>query len=198
MHFDPPSPYANPRMILTDHLLIATPLLADTEFARSVIYLCDHGDEGALGLVINAPSDAKLSEVFIQMDLNSKVDAINQKAVMVGGPIHQERGFVIHPPACGDWDSTLPISEKICLTTSRSILRAIACNEGPRDFLVVLGYAGWSPGQLEEEIAKNLWLSCPSDPEIVFHTPFAKRWQQAMSRLGIPDLINFSWRVGHA
>jgi len=181
---------------LTDHLLIAMPGLADPNFHHTVTYVCAHSEEGALGIVINRPLDIPLEQVLSQMQLTSESISVNRMPVFSGGPVQRDRGFVLHRPA-GQWNSTLKVTDGIGLATSRDILEALACGQGPRDVLVALGYAGWDAGQLEQEMAENAWLSTPASPEILFDVAPERRWHAAAQRMGI-DLSLLSPDVGHA
>lgn len=181
---------------LTNHFLIAMPTLADPNFEQTVTYICAHSEEGAMGIVINRPLEIELGEVLSQMELESELPGVADRPVYSGGPVHQDRGFVIHRPA-SEWNSTISISEEVAVSTSRDILEAISAGEGPRDALVALGYAGWGAGQVEQEMAQNAWLSGPADLEIIFSTPVDRRWQRAADLIGI-DLGSISHDVGHA
>ena len=182
---------------LSNHLLVAMPSLDDPDFSQSVTLVCEHSAEkGALGIVINKPLPMHLSEVFEQMRLEAVDPAIGTQAVLRGGPVHRDRGFVLHRPG-GDWDSSHRISEGIQVTTSRDVLAAMACGDGPRDAFIALGYAGWVAGQLEREMRENAWLSLPVDEQIVFGTPFEDRWQAVWRQLGI-DVGRVSHVAGHA
>jgi putative transcriptional regulator len=182
---------------LTNHFLIAMPRLADANFARSVTLICEHSGEGAMGLVINRATDLTLGDVFAQLDIEA-TDNSPAKAVPVflGGPVQNNRGFVLHEPL-GHWQSTIAITDSIGVSTSRDILEAIARHEGPAKSLVALGYAGWSPGQLEREITENSWLHCPADRAILFEVPPAERWKAAATLAGV-DLTRLSGEAGHA
>ena len=182
---------------LSNQFLIAMPSLNDPNFARTVTYLCSHDESGALGIVINRPLELTLSELLehIQLPQPSSV-ALSDLAIYSGGPVQPQQGFVLHTPI-SDWESTLHITDSIGLTTSSDILRALAQNQGPDQLLVALGYAGWGPGQLEQEIVDNSWLSGPADPSIIFATPAHERWQAAASLLGV-DLRLLSGDAGHA
>lgn len=181
---------------LTGHLLIAMPAMADPNFVRSVTYICEHTDQGALGIVINRPLEMALGEVFQQLALEGAPAAVADQPVLRGGPVQGERGFVLHEPA-GKWDSTVEVSAFVHLTTSQDILAALARGTGPKRALMALGYAGWGAGQLETEIGANAWLSVPATPAIVFDTPFEARWAAAARLLGI-DLATISPDAGHA
>jgi len=182
---------------LTNHFLIAMPALADPDFVRSVTYICEHNEDGALGIMINKQINIDLGELFRSMNIdtdNSPKD--KEQAVFSGGPIHPEQGFVIHQPA-GKWASTLKTSDEISITTSRDIIEAVARQKGPDSYLVALGYAGWGGGQLESELAANSWLSGPVDSKIIFETPVEQRWDAAATLLGV-DLSLLSSDIGHA
>lgn len=180
----------------SNHFLIAMPTLTDPYFAQAVAYVCEHNENGAIGIVINHPLDLSLAEVFKQMDISAESAHTSNLAVLCGGPVHPERGFVIHTPG-GNWRSSLEMNSEISVTTSRDILQAIAENQGPADVIITLGYASWTAGQLEQEILDNFWLTCPVNTDILFKTPFVDRWQAAMQLLGI-DINKLSGDVGHA
>jgi len=186
-------------MFLTGHLLIAMPGLQDPNFQRTVTYICEHSEQGALGIVINRPLDLELGEILAQLDLTATDPGLARQPVLQGGPVHQERGFVLHegPGDQPSFDATLAVSDTIRVTTSQDILAALASGRGPRRLLLALGYAGWGAGQLEEEMAQNAWLSGPADLEIIFSAPAEERWSRAAARLGI-DLFRLSSEVGHA
>ncbi len=171
------------------------PGLDDSRFAHTVTYICEHTPEGAMGLVINQPVEAELDDLLEQMGLALDPGRHAHK-IMRGGPVHPERGFVLHR-AGPRWAHTVKLSEEIALTASRDILEAMATASGPEDALILLGYAGWSAGQLERELAENAWLTAPATPAIVFHTPFEQRARAAAMQLGV-DLSLLSAQVGHA
>jgi putative transcriptional regulator len=178
---------------LKHYFLVASPWLADPRFRGSVIYLCEHSDDGALGLVVNSPLDIHLGEILEQLDMcGGELDL----PVFSGGPVEPERGFVLHPPKIA-WQNTSKVSEEVMLTTSRDILADIGQGEGPERFLVALGYSGWSEGQLEEELGSNAWLTCPASTDILFGTPWNKRYKAVLRLMGI-DLNQLSETVGHA
>ncbi len=183
-------------MNLTNQFLIAMPTLEDPNFYRTVTYLCAHSEEGAMGIVINRPSDLKLGDVLGQMSIPVSDSAVKDVAVLQGGPVCRERGFVLHQPA-GDWDSTLRVSDEIGLATSRDILSEIADGRGPEQSLVALGYAGWGAGQLEREVLSNAWLSGPISRTVLFDLPYEERWASAARLLGV-DPERLSGQVGHA
>lgn len=185
---------------LTGHLLIAMPAMQDPNFARTVTYICEHSEQGALGIVINRPLDMDLGSIFDQLALDSADPALARQPVLQGGPVHQERGFVLHEPAEADareFDATLAVTDAIRVTTSQDILTAMARGTGPRRAVVALGYAGWGAGQLENELIQNAWLSVPAIPRIIFETPFDQRWHESARLIGV-DLSTLSHQAGHA
>lgn len=181
---------------LTNHFLIAMPGLQDPNFSRTVTYVCEHSEEGAMGIVINRPMEIQLGEVLNQLEIESPTEAISDAPVYLGGPVQTDRGFVIHDGAV-NFDSTLTVTPDIRVTTSRDVLEAIADGRGPANRLVALGYAGWSGGQLEQEMIANAWLSGPANADVLFATPSALRWQAAAQLLGV-DLNLLSAQAGHA
>ena len=181
---------------LANHFLIAMPSLADANFARSVTLICEHSDEGAMGIVINRLTDLRLGDIFTQMGIEADTTTSVGSAVYLGGPVQNNRGFVLHEPL-GDWESTLSVTDKFGVSTSRDILEAIAQRRGPEKFLVALGYAGWGAGQLEREISENSWLSGPANRDIIFDLPAELRWKAAAQLVGV-DLTMLSGEVGHA
>lgn len=181
---------------LKDHFLIAMPSLADPNFFQTVTYICEHNSEGAMGIVINRPLDIRLGDILEHMDIDARDAHAERLPIFLGGPVQTDRGFVLHWPV-GDWQGTLTVTDRIGLTASRDILAAIAQGMGPERSLIVLGYAGWGPGQLEQEMAANAWLSGPADMDILFELPPEKRWAAAAKLLGI-DIHRMSGEVGHA
>lgn len=181
---------------LTNQFLIAMPSMADPNFSRTVTYVCAHNDDGAIGIVINRPMEIDLGEVFAQMKIDGGDCALSSQQVYQGGPVHRDRGFVIHCPAA-DWESTIRVTDELAVSTSRDILEAISVGKGPEDTLVALGYAGWGAGQLEQEMVQNAWLSGPATMKIIFHMPPDQRWKGAAAAMGV-DLISLSNDVGHA
>lgn len=181
---------------LANHFLIAMPGLQDPNFARTVTLICEHSNEGAMGIVINRVTDLTLADIFQQMNIDGGHSPRLALPVHVGGPVQGSRGFVVHSPI-GSWESTLAVGDALGVSTSRDILEAIAGNRGPDHCLLALGYAGWSPGQLEHEIAENAWLAGPADRQILFDTPVEARWGAAVKRLGV-DLAALSSDAGHA
>lgn len=171
---------------LEHQFLVAMPDLDDPNFSRGVTLLCQHNDDGALGLTINRPANLTLNDLFDQIGLAHHDPRLGEQVVFEGGPLHPERGFVLHEASAGEpnWDSSLAVGRDLRITTSKDILEAIAKGEGPKRFIVALGYAGWSAGQLEQEIRENVWLNVDARTEIVFDTPVAARWEQAVASLG--------------
>jgi putative transcriptional regulator len=181
---------------LKNQLLIAMPSLADPNFSRTVTYICEHGEHGAMGIVLNRPTDLRLADVLRHMEIEGGLGEAGQQIVYLGGPVEEERGFVLHTHT-EPWDSTLAVDENISITTSRDILEAMARGEGPRRTLVALGYAGWGAGQLERELKQNAWLSGPADQSILFELPADRRWEAAARLLGV-DVNLLSSDAGHA
>jgi putative transcriptional regulator len=182
---------------LTHHFLIAMPAMADPYFTRTLTYICEHNDQGALGVVVNRPIDMTLRSLFDRLSLPIGDDDMGDAPIYFGGPVQTDRGFVLHEPA-GSWQSTLKVRDEVGLTTSKDILEAVGRGEGPRRLLVTLGYAGWSAGQLEHELGQNAWLSVEAKGDkILFDTPADERLPAALSLLGI-DLASLSEDAGHA
>ena len=181
---------------LANQLLIALPGLDDPNFSRSVTLVCQHDADGAMGVMVNRASEYTLGEVFQQMGIESGDAALCARPVVAGGPVHPERGFVLHD---GDqeWDSTLAIADGLYVTTSRDVLEAMARGEGPASATVALGCAGWAAGQLEHELVENSWLTVPADGELLFRVPLDARWQAAAGRIGV-DLARIADYTGHA
>jgi putative transcriptional regulator len=185
---------------LTNQFLIAMPGMADDMFAGSVIYLCEHTERGALGLVINKPIDIKLKNLFERVDLALDRPELAEEPVYFGGPVQTERGFVLHDHLGSDtplYNSTLSVPGGLDMTTSRDVLEALSEGTGPRRVLITLGYAGWGAGQLEDELSRNGWLNVPADPGIIFNTPVELRYNRALSLIGI-DPMMLSQEAGHA
>jgi putative transcriptional regulator len=190
------------RGYLDGQMLIASPSMSDDRFAKSLIYVCAHSPEGAMGIVVNQPANnIKFPELLVQLNVVSDQDQITvaqqeDVKVMKGGPVETGRGFVLHSADFFIENSTLPIDEGICLTATIDILKAIATGSGPASAILALGYAGWAPGQLESEIQNNGWLHCPADPELIFGEP-EQKYEKAMRKLGIaPGML--SSEAGHA
>ena len=190
---------------LTHHFLIAMPSLEDSVFERSVVYVCEHSLNGALGLIINKPTDLMLPELFERIELNFGREDLREMPVLLGGPVQTERGFVLHDPMRGTdaasnesgYASTLRIAGGLDMTTSKDVLEALSSGVGPRRVLVTLGYAAWGEGQLESELAKNTWLTVEANADLIFDTPIEQRYDGALGLLGLE-----SWRLapqaGHA
>jgi putative transcriptional regulator len=213
---------------LENQFLIAMPSLSNDYFNKTVTYICEHNDEGAMGLIINMPVNITLHDLLKQIEENDNEQAsenkttpklekrpeeksVSEKAaskeniflessleqlVLSGGPISQNRGFVLHRTQSG-WNSSLALNDDIMITTSKDILLALGTNKAPEQFVVTLGYAGWGPGQLETELQANSWLTIDADNDILFNTPIEQRWQKATEKLGI-DIAHLSSDIGHA
>jgi putative transcriptional regulator len=193
---------------LTNHFLIAMPRLEDEQFSRSVVYLCDHSERGALGLIINRPSDINLRSLFEKVDLGLAREDLANAPVFQGGPVQTERGFVLHEAIKAQssegaeandavYASTMTIPGGLEMTTSRDVLEALSQGGGPQRVMVTLGYASWGGGQLESEIAENAWLTVSADQRLIFDTPVADRWEQALGLLGLQSWM-LSPDVGHS
>jgi putative transcriptional regulator len=180
----------------SNQLLIALPALNDPHFARSVALICQHDEEGAMGVVVNRASEYTLGDVLAQMNLEVRDPALGNQIVLNGGPVHPERGFVLHDGG-RQWDSTLAIGDGLALTTSRDILEAMAEGAGPAHVVVALGCAGWGAGQLEYELGENSWLTAPADYELLFALPLEQRWHAAGGRIGV-DITRVTDYSGHA
>ncbi len=195
----PTAPASSP-INLTNQFLIAMPSMSDGNFAGTVVYMCEHNDKGALGLVINRPIDINLRNLFEKVDLSLERDDLATRPVYQGGPVHTERGFVLHDSLDaegGHYNSTLKITEGLEMTTSRDVLEALSNGAGPKRVFITLGYAGWSAGQLEEEILRNGWLTVDADLGIIFETPVEQRYDRALSLLGV-DRHFLMGEAGHA
>jgi putative transcriptional regulator len=181
---------------LTNQFLIAMPSMQDMNFSQTVTYICEHNQEGAMGIVLNRPTSIQLNDILEQLNIHDVDLEIGEESVYVGGPVQPERGFVLH---CDNssWDSTMQVTPEISVTTSRDILESIAAGNGPDSHLVALGYAGWAGGQLEKEISDNAWLNGPADAQIIFDTPPDLRWRAAAKILGV-DMDLISGDAGHA
>ena len=191
---------------LANQFLVAMPALDDSYFSRSVIYICEHDDEGAMGLVINKSTDIAINTVLLEMHITDEdVDTeatveldsnLESKNVMSGGPVQTDRGFILHN-GHNEWSSSLKLDDQINVTTSKDILENLATDAGPEKYLMTLGYAGWTAGQLEQELVDNTWLTIDASPDLIFDTPIEDRWEAAVQKLGInvEQLTAFS---GHA
>ena len=185
-----------PISTLANHFLIAMPGMRDPGFRRGVAFVCQHGDDGAMGLLINRLSEYRLGDVLAQMNIKSTLARVADAPVLIGGPVQPERGFVLHAPH-GEWESSFRISERICVTTSRDVLVAIAEGQGPHDVLIALGYSGWSQGQIDIELKENAWLTVAADESILFRTPLEQRWEAAAALVGV-DISSLTDYAGHA
>ena len=187
---------SRPAASLANHLLVAVPSLQQPPFTRSVTLICQHDGDGAMGVVVNQPSEFTLGDVFEQLDIHSDDADLRAVPVLNGGPVHAERGFVIHDDA-RQWASSLVVSDGLYLTTSRDILQAMAAGKGPRNAVVTLGCAGWGPGQLEQELMDNSWLAVPANKAIIFDVALEQRWQSSAGLIGVDlsRLTDYSGRV---
>ena len=195
---------ASARGYLDGQMLIAMPAMSDERFARTVIYVCAHSSEGAMGIVVNqAAPNIKFPDLLVQLEVIPASERIQlpgraeEVKVLKGGPVETGRGFVLHSADFFIENSTLPIDEGICLTATLDILKAIARGKGPSNAILALGYAGWAPGQLEQEIQQNGWLHCDADPELIFGQDIEHKYERALAKIGI-DLGMLSNEAGHA
>ena len=182
---------------LANQFLIAMPSMDDSYFGRTVTYICEHDDQGAMGLVVNKSTDMTVGRLLKEIKINQdELPQLANHQVLSGGPVQTDRGFVLHS---GDreWSSSLHLGDNIMVTTSKDILEKLTTEEGPNDFILTLGYAGWSAGQLEQELANNSWLTIDADPDLIFHTPVEQRWEKAVKKLGI-DISQLTSFAGHA
>ena len=186
-------------MNLTNNFIIAMPGLTDPVFEKSVSYICQHTEQGAMGLTINRPTDITFSHFLAQLDIPLTDKTLASTPIYLGGPVETGHGFILHSNDTEphNWSQTLKINDDISLSSSKDILTAIANGEGPSHFLITLGYAGWSRDQLEHEMQQNSWLNVIADNNIIFSTPFEKRWEKAAMKLGI-DINLISGDIGHA
>lgn len=186
---------------LANHFLIAMPSMLDPVFGGSVVYVCEHNENGALGVVINKPTDMTMQALFehIELKLDSNPELappIAIKPIMFGGPVQDDRGFVLHTPS-GHYSSSLKVTDDVAFTTSIDVLEAVAAGQGPAQMMVSIGYSGWGAGQLEEEIGRNGWLTVNADPKIMFDLPIEERYVAALKLLGI-DPMMLAAEAGHA
>lgn len=181
---------------LTHHFLIAMPALQEGYFAGTLTYICEHDENGALGIVVNRPISLTLGEMLNQISIPLHHPELEKTPVYFGGPVQTERGFVLHDTP-GDWQSTLRINDRLSLTTSRDILEAVGRGEGPRHLLITLGYAGWDQGQLEHEMSENAWLTVPASEHILFDLPPEERLPASMALLGV-SYASLAEQAGHA
>lgn len=196
MHTDSSSNVGTHNDCLQNHFLLAMPQLSEGIFSQSVTYICEHGEHGAMGIIINQPLGPSVNAVFEQLQIVTHRD-FSDLEVMAGGPVQMDHGFVLHRHCGRSWEASMTITPEVTLTTSRDILRAIATDNGPSDHLIALGYAGWAAGQLEKELSENSWLTLPGDSKVIFDTPCDKRLRAAAALLGI-DMNLISSQTGHA
>lgn len=185
-----------PDFNLTHHFLIAMPAMQGGFFAGTLTYVCEHNENGALGIVVNRPLSLTMEEMFSQINIPLNQASLKKMPVHFGGPVQTERGFVLHDTP-GDWQSTLHINDKLSLTTSKDILEAVGAGHGPRNLLITLGYAGWDQGQLEHEMTENTWLTVPASEHILFDLPPEERLPAAMALLGV-NYASLAEQAGHA
>jgi putative transcriptional regulator len=187
-------------MNLTNHFLVAMPGMADPFFYRAVIYICEHNEDGAMGLIINAPIDITVAGMLKQVEVESIHPKIYKEhlnmPVLNGGPVSEDRGFILHEPK-DEYHSSIQMTDKLMVTTSKDILGVLGTEAEPKNYIVALGYSGWTAGQLEKELAENAWLTVKADPEVMFNTPVHQRWNKAVEMLGI-DPAQLSTESGHA
>ncbi len=182
---------------LRNQYLLATPAVKDPLFASSLVYMCEHNAEGSMGLVINHRSEQNLEAIFEQLEIDCPDETVRQTPVYLGGPVQLQQGFVLHDAPARRYEQSLQVGDGMHLTTSLDILHDIAQHKGPDHYLVMLGYAGWSAGQLERELQDNAWLTAPANPGITFHPNIDARWQLAFDQLGF-DLDSLSPTTGSA
>jgi putative transcriptional regulator len=189
-------PAASPFSNFTNHFLIAMPSMVDPNFGGALVFVAEHSEKGALGLVVNRPMEINLTTLFERIDLQLLGDSPARSPVFYGGPVQTDRGFVLHQPV-GQWNSTVLVSDELGLTSSKDILEAVADGRGPERLMVLLGYSGWGPGQLEDEISRNAWLTVPADPALIFDTPVDERVHGAFALLGVNPVF-LAPAAGHA
>ncbi|PKF51636.1 YqgE/AlgH family protein [Enterovibrio nigricans] len=187
-------------MNLKNHFLVAMPSMVDERFKHSVVYMCEHNDDGAMGLMINQPINISVASMLDQIEVDREQDITHpislDQPVLFGGPVSEDRGFVLHKND-KQFSSSIHLTENLTVTTSKDILSILGTNEEPDQFIVALGYAGWEAGQLELELAENSWLTIEADPAVIFDTPINERWEKALKQMGI-SALNLSSDIGHA
>jgi putative transcriptional regulator len=187
-------------MNLTNHFLVAMPGMEDPYFKHRVIYVCEHNQDGAMGLVINAPIDITVGGMLKKVDIEPTQPQLNpnslEKPVLNGGPVSEDRGFILHQPK-DEYESSVQMTDQISVTTSKDILEVLGTEAEPNSYVIALGYSGWEAGQLEVELAENSWLTIEADPDVIFNTPIRERWRAAVQMLGI-DAAQLSTQAGHA
>lgn len=181
---------------LQNHFLVAMPNLIDTFFYQSVVYICEHNEDGAMGLIINRPTQVMLPELLGHLNISNRSEIAVNTPVLFGGPVEKAQGMVLHTKPA-NWKSSIEVADNIFITTSVDVLETIGTNDGPEDALIMLGFASWEKGQLEEELSENSWLTVPANHDIIFNTPADKRWHAAANILGI-DINLMSDTMGHA
>ncbi len=182
---------------LTNHFLIATPKLQDGIFNQSIVYVCEHNEKGTMGLKINHSLPLKLEELFSQLKISCHDNVAQNTLLLDGGPVNVQQGFILHDTKQKEWESTLQVADDLFVTTSKDILYAIAKEELKGQYIVVLGYAGWSPGQLEDELKENAWMTIPASQDAIFNTETTDIWQHCVDQLGF-DLNQLSSTTGNA
>ncbi|HEY7773292.1 MAG TPA: YqgE/AlgH family protein [Marinagarivorans sp.] len=175
----------NGQLSLRNKFLVALPSMEDKQFDKAVTYICDHGDEGTMGIVINQPLELSLPEIFKQLNLPNPIELPTAKAVLKGGPVKPQRGFLLHTPCDHKWHTSMRVTDELMLTASKDALESIAQGDGPDDYLFALGFAGWSPGQLETELKENCWLTIDADLDTLFSQPAETRWHNLYSKMGV-------------
>lgn len=187
-------------MDLSNHFLVAMPGMKDPFFHRSVIYICEHNEDGAMGIIVNAPIDITVGNMLDKVDVDSIHPQVHKEslnmAVLNGGPVSEDRGFILHEPK-DNYQSSIQMTERISVTTSKDILRVLGTEAEPKSYIVALGYSGWTAGQLEQELADNSWLTVEADASVIFETPIQERWSKAVQMLGV-DPAQLSIDAGHA
>jgi putative transcriptional regulator len=181
---------------LQNYFLVAMPTIDDSLFERSLIYVCEHNENGAMGIVLNIELDLDIGQLLTQMKLGNSTLWLSDKPVMSGGPIHTDRGFVLHTPMDG-FHASLPLTDELMMTSSADILSTLGTSAEPKQYMIALGYAGWEAGQLEQELLDNTWLTIPASSDIIFNTPVEERWLAASRTLGI-DIWQLAPQAGHA
>ncbi len=181
---------------LQNYFLVAMPSLNDSVFERSIIYICEHNENGAMGIMLNVPLDLDVCQLLTQMKMGNNSFSLSSMSVFSGGPVSTDRGFVLHTPMDG-FQASMSLTDELMMTTSLDILSTLGTSAEPKQYLIALGYAGWEKGQLEQEILDNTWLTIPASPDIIFDIPYEDRWQAASKSLGI-DIWQLSPQAGHA
>ena len=175
---------------LRNKFLVALPSMNDGTFSQTVTYICDHGEDGTMGIIINQPLALSLPDVFKQLNFPNAIELPDNLAVLKGGPVKPQRGFLLHTTASTQWSTSMNITPELVLTASKDVLESIACGQGPEHYLFALGFAGWSAGQLEQELKDNCWLTVDADLDTLFHCPIATRWQSLYAKMGLdPSFI---------